>query len=228
MGFSPQKANSYVAIVYFYMIPLYWFWTLHSDWTRERMWHFVLPALGAIPCYAVWTWASAYQSFGELSNISLYCMMYLGQLSSIAQPVAIAYRSSTLYGASEQAVGGGIQIGAIFLASILSPQVRPPFALHQVDRTDIYVFHQLYPDQAAPWYLAALTTRLCLLFVSVLLYLSLPAVLLWEAKRRNARAGHSMPPRAMEDAEHSRAAALHNGRVNNRDPKPVLDHLEKA
>lgn len=87
------------------------------------MWHFVLPAVGAIPCYAIWTWASAQQSFGGVSDISLYGLMYLGQLSSIAQPVAIAYRSSTLYGASEQAVGGGIQIGAIFLASILSPQV---------------------------------------------------------------------------------------------------------
>ncbi|KAK8133515.1 hypothetical protein PG984_005527 [Apiospora sp. TS-2023a] len=208
MGFSPQKANSYVAIVYFYMVPLYWFWPLHSDWTRERMWHYVLPAILAIPCYAVWTWASAHQSFGGLSNVSLYGLMYLGQLSSIAQPVAIAYRSSTLYGASEQAVGGGIQIGAIFLASILSPQ--------------------LYPDYAAPWYLTAFTVSLCLLVVSVLVYLSLPLVLLWEAKRRKARYGHAMPRQAIEDAEHSRAAALHTESMNDRDPKPGLDHVEEA
>ncbi|KAK7977041.1 hypothetical protein PG988_004531 [Apiospora saccharicola] len=129
MGFSPQKANSYVAIVYFYMVPLYWFWPLHSDWTRERMWHYVLPNILAIPCCAVWTWASAHQSFGGLSNVSLYGLMYLGHLSSIAQPVAIAYRSSTLYGASEQAVGGGIQIGAIFLATMLSPQVQHHLAM---------------------------------------------------------------------------------------------------
>lgn len=126
VGFSVGKANTFMAIIFFYVIPLYCFWPLHSDWTRERMWHFVLPILFALPCYVAWTWASAHQSFGGISSVSIYGLAFLGHLSSITQPVMLSYRSSTLYGAAEQAVGGGIQISAVYLASIISPQVSQP------------------------------------------------------------------------------------------------------
>ncbi|KAK8094912.1 hypothetical protein PG997_001597 [Apiospora hydei] len=198
-----------MAFVYFYTIPLYWFWPLHSDWTRERMWHYVLPLIGTIPCYAIWTWVSARESFGGISGISLYGLAYLGHLTSIAQPAAIAYRSSTLYGASEQAVGSGIQIGALYVASIISPQ--------------------MYPDSAAPWYLTAFVATLCLLVVCVLSYLSLPAVLLWEAKRRKAKYGHAMPRYAIEDSERSLAAILQPHRVDGGgDRKLAAEHTEKV
>ena len=61
-----------------------------------------------------------------MRGITIYGLAYLGHLTSIAQPVALSFRTSTLYGASEQAVGGGIMIGALYLASIISPQVRRP------------------------------------------------------------------------------------------------------
>ena len=50
-----------------------------------------------------------------------------GNLVSTAQPAALAYRSSTLYGASEQAVGGATAVAALSIASIIGPQVRPDF-----------------------------------------------------------------------------------------------------
>lgn len=112
-----------MGIVYFYTIPLYWFWPLHSDWTRERTWHYVLLVCFAVPCYGTWTWVSARKDFAPLSGITIYGLTYLGHLTSIAQPVALSFRTSTLYGAAEQAVGGGVQIGALYLASIISPQV---------------------------------------------------------------------------------------------------------
>ncbi|KAK8130596.1 hypothetical protein PG999_002976 [Apiospora kogelbergensis] len=188
VGFSPQKANVFMAFIYFYTIPLYWCFPRHSDWTRERMWHFVLPILFALPCYATWTHASAQRSFGGMSGLSIYGLAYLGHLTSIAQPVMLSYRSSTLYGSTEQAVGGGLQIASQYLASIISPQ--------------------MYPDSDAPWYLPAFTATVCLLSLCVLLYLSLPAVLLWEAKGRKAKYGHAMPRQAIEDAKRSQAAAL--------------------
>ena len=33
---------------------------MHSDWTRERMWHYVIPVLASIPCYGVWTYVSTH------------------------------------------------------------------------------------------------------------------------------------------------------------------------
>ena len=58
-----------------------------------------------------------------MNGMTVYGLAYVGQLTSVAQPVALSYRFSTLYRAAEQAVGGGIQIGALYLPSIISPQV---------------------------------------------------------------------------------------------------------
>ncbi|KAK8087373.1 hypothetical protein PG994_002347 [Apiospora phragmitis] len=158
------------------------------------------------PCYATWTWASARQSFGGLSNFSLYGLAFLGHLTSVAQPAALSYRSNTLYGATEQAVGSGIMIGALYLASIISPQ--------------------MYPDSAAPWYLSAFIATVCLLAVCVLSYLALPTVLLWEARKRKARTGHAMPRWAMEDAERSEATPLPSQINHGTITKPTLVHID--
>ena len=204
-----------MAFIYFYTIPLYWCFPRHSDWTRERMWHFVLPILFALPCYATWTHASAQRSFGGMSGLSIYGLAYLGHLTSIAQPVMLSYRSSTLYGSTEQAVGGGLQIASQYLASIISPQVNKSHAFPPcltVNPTDSaclsFLAFQMYPDSDAPWYLPAFMATVCLISLCVLLYLSLPAVLLWEAKGRKAKYGHAMPRQAIEDAKRSQAAAL--------------------
>jgi hypothetical protein len=49
---------------------------------------------------------------------------------SIAQPAALSYRSATLYGAAEQAVGGAIAIASLSIASIIGPQVRSSDEFH--------------------------------------------------------------------------------------------------
>lgn len=87
------------------------------------MWHYLIPAAGAIPCFAVWTYCGTHESLMGIKPISLYGLAYFGNLVSIAQPAALAYRSSTLYGASEQAVGGATAVAALSIASIIGPQV---------------------------------------------------------------------------------------------------------
>lgn len=86
------------------------------------MWHYILPAMGAIPCFAVWAYVGVHESFSGIKPIALYGLAFLGNLVSIAQPAALTYRSSTLYGAAEQAVGGAIAVASLSIASIIGPQ----------------------------------------------------------------------------------------------------------
>lgn len=126
MGFSSQKSNLYTAISNLVALPLFWVIGWHSDWTRERMWHYVIPALISIPGFAVWTHVSLHPEVrgAGISAISLYGMTFLAQMVRIAQPVIMSYRSSTLYGATEQSTGGAAVVAALSIASILGPQVR--------------------------------------------------------------------------------------------------------
>ena len=127
MKFDTEKANIYTAIVNIVAVPLYWTYPLHSDWTRERMWHFIVPVAASIPCYAVWTYAGSHPHDTSISYISMYGMAFLGQLLLVAQPVLLSYRSSTLYGAAEQAVGTSTAAASLSIASIIAPQVRYDF-----------------------------------------------------------------------------------------------------
>jgi len=43
LKFSTRKANIYAAYTYVFMIPIYPFIGWHSDWTRDRMYHFIFP-----------------------------------------------------------------------------------------------------------------------------------------------------------------------------------------
>lgn len=123
MHFDTEKANLYTAIVSLVIVPLYWILPLHSDWTRERMWHYLVPVAGSIPCYAVWTYVSMNKGETSISYMSMYGMAFLGQLLLLGQPVMLAYRTSTLYGAAEQAVGTSTTMAALSIASIIAPQV---------------------------------------------------------------------------------------------------------
>lgn len=87
------------------------------------MWHYLLPVIVALPCFAVWTHVASNQNLGSVSPMSLYGLVYFGNLVSISQPAALAYISSTLYGAAEQAVGGAVAVAALSISSILGPQV---------------------------------------------------------------------------------------------------------
>ena len=91
------------------------------------MWHFIVPVAASIPCYAVWTYAGSHPHDTSISYISMYGMAFLGQLLLVAQPVLLSYRSSTLYGAAEQAVGTSTAVASLSIASIIAPQVRYDF-----------------------------------------------------------------------------------------------------
>ncbi|KAK5175461.1 uncharacterized protein LTR77_000600 [Saxophila tyrrhenica] len=213
-GFSPSQSNVYTAAVYFVKIPCYWIWSWHADLTRERMWHYILPVMAAIPCYALWTHVGAQQSFGGVSPLSLYGVAFLGDLVSIAQPAALAYRSSTLYGAAEQAVGGASAIAALSISSIIGPQI--------------------YPEKDAPWYLPGFSAACATLAFTIIGFASLPLWFLWEAKRRKTKTGHAMPKRALEDALHaqlSEAAVEQEREFAAHEVKQPLDeghHLENV
>lgn len=92
------------------------------------MWHFIIPVAASIPCYAVWTYVGLHPGTSGISYISMYGMAFLGQLLLVAQPVMLSYRSSTLYGAAEQAVGTSTTVASLSIASIIAPQVRFNFA----------------------------------------------------------------------------------------------------
>jgi len=126
LKFNTTKANIYAAYTYIFMIPIYPFIGWHSDWTRDRMWHFIFPMVCCIPGYAVWLYTSTHPEVRgtSISYMALYGMAFLGGMCRPAQPVLLSYRSSTLYGAAEQAVGGAAAVASLSIASIMGPQVR--------------------------------------------------------------------------------------------------------
>lgn len=87
------------------------------------MWHYLVPLLASVPGYAIWTWASGHPNQHTVKPLSLYGVAFLAQLPIIGQPILMAYRTSTLYGATEQAVGTGVAFAAMSIASIIAPQV---------------------------------------------------------------------------------------------------------
>ena len=150
------------------------------------MWHYLLPVLGSIPCFAIWTYVGSHQSYMGIKPIALYGIAFLGNLVSIAQPAALAYRTSTAYGAAEQAVGVASGVAALSISSIIGPQIFPE------------------PDE--PWYLAGFSTGCATLAFSVLGFSTLPLLYIWEAKQRKRKTRHAMPLRALEDALHAQVS----------------------
>ncbi|KIW47782.1 uncharacterized protein PV06_00445 [Exophiala oligosperma] len=183
MKFSVQKANLYTAIINIVAVPIYWTFPLHSDWTKERMWHYLIPVAASIPCYAVWTYQGYHSDTSTISNMSLYGMAFLGQLLLMAQPVMLSYRSSTLYGAAEQAVGTSVTVGALSISSIIAPQ--------------------MYPNKDAPNYVQGFSATVGLLAASLVIYATIPFWLQLEARQRKRKTGHALPLRSLEDSEHS-------------------------
>ncbi|PGG96864.1 hypothetical protein AJ79_09426 [Helicocarpus griseus UAMH5409] len=196
-GFSSSKSNAYQAIIHFVTIPLYWTFSLHSDWTRERIWHYILLVIMAVPCYGVWTYVSTHPDTHNITPITMYGLSFLGHMVSVAKPTALSYRSSTLYGAV---------IASLSIAGIISPQI--------------------YPNPDAPYFLPGFTATCAILSICIISYLTLPLWLLREAKLRKRKTVHSMPIVAMEDAEHSMVSAAALERIhelNARNEKAVLN-----
>ncbi|GAM33572.1 the major facilitator superfamily permease [Talaromyces pinophilus] len=130
-------------------------------------------------------------------------MSFFGQICLVAQPVVLSYRTSTLYGAAEQAVGGAAAVASLSIASIIGPQ--------------------MYPNSDAPQYLAGFIATCALLGVCILTYLTLPYWLYYEARTRKRKTGHALPLTAIEDAEISHISAAALTRIHE-----VNEHEEQA
>jgi sugar phosphate permease len=211
LDFSSTKSNIYTSAIYLVAIPEYAIWSWHSDHTRERMWHYLIPIMLAIPCFGVWTHVASNESYGSIKPITLYGLAFLGKAISICQPAALAYRSATLYGATEQAVGGAVAVASLSIASIIGPQI--------------------FPHHDRPWYLPGFSASLSTLCATIILYSSLPFWFLFEARRRKAKYGHAMPLRALEDAGNaqvSEAARMQEQEQQMREQKGRGGDVESA
>lgn len=170
--FPPHQATAYTSIVYFVLIPCYWAWSWHSDHTGERIWHSTIPILVSLPCFAVWMSVSARKSFSGISPIALYGMAFLGKFLSVCSPPFLSYRSATLYGASEQAVGVATTLASVSIAAIIGPQVQyrcdisfEPLTDRGYRFTQVLMHHGTYrvlSHLAVCWYLLSLELCHCL------------------------------------------------------------------
>jgi hypothetical protein len=195
LGFNTTKSNLYAAFTYIFMIPVYPFVGWHSDWTRDRMWHYILCMVCCIPAYAVWLHTSIHpESKGtSIHLMALYGMAFLGGMCRPAQPVLLSYRSNTLYGAAEQAVGGAATVASLSIASIMGPQ--------------------MYPNSDAPRFIPAFAGSVAIIALGICAYSTVPLWLMWEAQRRKAKTGHAFPLQAMEDEENSEVSAAAHERL---------------
>jgi hypothetical protein len=65
----------------------------------------------------------------------------------------------------------------------------------------------MYPNKDAPYYRAGFAATVVLLAASILLYLTLPICLKFEASRRKKKTGHALPLQSLEDSENSQVSA---------------------
>ncbi|KAF9892101.1 hypothetical protein FE257_002507 [Aspergillus nanangensis] len=208
MNFSTTKSNLYTSALYLAIIPFYLIIPLHSDWKRERMWHYLVPVILSIPCYAVWTYFSFNSTTTSIQPITLYGIAILGKMIVVAQPIVLSYRSSTLYGAAEQAVGTCAAVASLTVGSIIAPQ--------------------MFPDKDGPLYQNGFIACVALEGVCILTYLCLPVLLLWEAERRKRKTGHAMPLRAILDAENAQVSDAAIARLHEIQEQERAVHLKET
>jgi len=184
------------------MMPLSWLWPLHSGWTRERTCHYLIPLAVSTAAYGVWTWSSGHPHQHTIKLLVSYGMSFLALLAAISQPSLIAYRTSTLYGAAEQATGTAATFVALSIASIIAPQVLGPSeSTKRLDQgVNADISFQMFPNSDAPLYHKAFVGTCAIIAVATLSYLTLPFLLSREARARKRKTGHAMSLRAMEDA----------------------------
>ncbi|KAK5118472.1 hypothetical protein LTR62_002987 [Meristemomyces frigidus] len=195
LKYSVTMSNVYAALTYVFMIPIYPLIGWQCDWTRDRMWHFIFCMACAVPCYAVWLHPSLHPELRGtvISVTSLYGVAYLGGMTRPAQPVLYSYRSSTLYGAGEQAIGGGATVASLSIASIMGPQ--------------------MYPNSDGPLYVPAFKASVAVIVLGIVLYLTIPVWLMLEAKMRKRKTDFALPLQAMEDEEHNAVSAAAHDRL---------------
>ncbi|KAL3439745.1 hypothetical protein BJX65DRAFT_291703 [Aspergillus insuetus] len=115
--------------------------------------------------------------------MSMYRMVFLGQLLLLSQLVLLLYHSANLYGAAEQAMDISITVAALLITSIIALQ--------------------MYSNLDVLYHLPGFLAMVGLLAAGVMFYLAIPSFLYLEARMRKTKMGSVLPVRALEDAERS-------------------------
>ncbi|KAJ3343487.1 hypothetical protein HDU93_008146 [Gonapodya sp. JEL0774] len=151
----------------------------HSDFTRERMWHYVIPMVGGILVVNI-KYVNAYAPIcsirpyllleepaighqGFISNPARYGMVFLVYFNWAVYPLVLNYRTVTLKGSTEVGQALGWMSAIAFVAALISPF--------------------MYPDEDYPEYVAAMlwgTISYALSGISVLL---IPLAIKWQNRR---------------------------------------------
>ncbi|KXS13142.1 MFS general substrate transporter [Gonapodya prolifera JEL478] len=121
---NPYNGEPHERISQFLSIPY-----MHSDYTRERVWHGLLGPLLTTVCVSLLVTAAknppTETSAGFMPNWARYLLIFGVAFQSATHPILINYRQSTLKGATQ--VGLGISSIYVFqtIASIASPFLFP-------------------------------------------------------------------------------------------------------
>jgi len=139
-------------------------WSWHSDHTRERVWHGILPGLlatvgGALLVACAKNPPTA-TNLGFVSNGVRYFFIFLTSPQVGAYPVLVNYRASTLVGSTEVGLGISSVLVCQAVASIIGPF--------------------LFPNSDGPNFVPGLLASTVLYGIGSVLYALIPATLRYQ------------------------------------------------
>ncbi|KXS17912.1 MFS general substrate transporter [Gonapodya prolifera JEL478] len=136
-------------------------WSSHSDYTRERVWHGLIPGIVSTLGYALQVFAArdppSATSAGFISNNARYGLYFMTSLQVGAYPVFVNFRGTTLKGATQVGIGISSLLVCQAIASIIAPF--------------------LFPNSDAPQYVPGLTLSTIFFAIGVVLYAFVPLAL---------------------------------------------------
>ncbi|KAJ3340500.1 hypothetical protein HDU93_006968 [Gonapodya sp. JEL0774] len=182
---TPFSANLASAWPNFAAGVYYIVWSKHSDYTRERVWH------GILPCFITFI-GSIFQtlaardpvtatSAGFMSNNARYGLFFLTSLQVGAYPVFVNFRGTTLKGATSVGIGISSLLVCQAIASIIAPF--------------------LFPNSDAPQYVPGMTLSTAFFGAGAVLYAFIPLALRWQNSRARKWLAENGSPEHGEEKE---------------------------
>ncbi|KXS11702.1 MFS general substrate transporter [Gonapodya prolifera JEL478] len=136
----------------------------HSDYTRERVWHGIIPTLVCFIGSALLTAAARNPPTatdpGFIPNSARYALFFFTTFQTGAYPVLVNFRASTLKGSTEVGLGISSTLVCQAIASIIAPF--------------------LFPNSDAPQYVPGMTISTVLFGVGSLTYAAIPLALRYQ------------------------------------------------
>ncbi|KXS11505.1 MFS general substrate transporter [Gonapodya prolifera JEL478] len=199
MGFTtPTQSNLFSAFPSFWGIITYGIPAWHSDYTRERVWHGLIPSIICTISVALMVTAAknppTATNPGFMPNWARYLMFFGIGIQSGSQPVLINFRQSTLGGSTQ----AGLGISAVLISQAIA-QISAPF---------------LFPNSDAPLYVNGLTIAGVVFGMGVGFYSLVPLALRYQnklARKRMAELGtstESTDEKAEKDVELAETSAV--------------------